>query len=430
MTATLHMLRPTTPPIAGFLRIGHTGHRKLAELNAAGRLHFKRAVFDASHIGEQQDLLTTLKASGCEIVLDPNMAEMAALGRYASSVSKLPWANPDRPWTPEDFGRTRNLNTAKVIAAFAVAKGVHAVLAPTHLTETMNDGWRSVDMQLCEALRYELDRAGGADIAIDYQLITTAALLKDTNARATFVADLADLPVENVWVRASGFGATATGAGTRGIVEALQSLHEAGRPLVIDLAGGFAGLAVAAFGAAGGLCHGVGQKESFKAGDWKKPPAGGGGGSAVRIYVHELDRYFKEDQLNALFEAKGGRSRFGCVDTSCCRNGTEDMIGNAHAHFLMQRSRQIDDLSSVPEARRVDHFLLRHLDPAVRSARAAVKFKITDEQVLKSVTEAKARLIRIRDALGDLQARGAPETRSQALNFRGGTRPISAVLGR
>lgn len=216
MTATLHVLRPDTPPIAGYLRIGHTGHRKLAELNAAGRLHFKRAVFDASHIAEQQDLLTTLKASGCEIVLDPNMAEMAALGRYASSVSKLPWANPDRSWTPEDFGRTRNM----------------------------------------------------------------------------------------------------------------------------------------------------------------------------------------------------------------------DMVGNWHAHFLTQRSRQLDDLSSVPEARRVDHFLLRHLDPAVRSARSAAKLKITDEQMLKSVMGAKTRLIRIRDALGDLQARGAPETRSRALNFRGGTHPISAVLGR
>lgn len=36
MTATLHVLRPDTLPISGFLRIGHTGHRKLAELQAQG----------------------------------------------------------------------------------------------------------------------------------------------------------------------------------------------------------------------------------------------------------------------------------------------------------------------------------------------------------------------------------------------------------
>ena len=36
MTATLHVLRPDTLPISGFLRIGHTGHRKLADLQAQG----------------------------------------------------------------------------------------------------------------------------------------------------------------------------------------------------------------------------------------------------------------------------------------------------------------------------------------------------------------------------------------------------------
>ena len=69
------------------------------------------------------------------------MAEMATAGRFASAVSKLPWANPDRPWTPDDFGRDRNLNTAKAIAEFAVAIGAHAVLAPTHLVEAADGGW-------------------------------------------------------------------------------------------------------------------------------------------------------------------------------------------------------------------------------------------------------------------------------------------------
>ena len=54
---------------------GHTGQRKLEELHAAGRLHFNRFVFDAAYVGGQIDLLKALKASGCEIVLDPNFAE-------------------------------------------------------------------------------------------------------------------------------------------------------------------------------------------------------------------------------------------------------------------------------------------------------------------------------------------------------------------
>src|SRR5215207_6335969 len=110
-----------------------------------------------------------------------------------------------------------------------------------------------------------------------------------------------------------------------------------------DGVGGFPALAAVAFGAVGGISHGVAQKESFKARERKSPPAPGGGGARQRIYVHELDRYFNEDQLNTIFDAKGGKSRFGCNDTNCCRHGPEDMVENAHAHFITQRYRQLDD---------------------------------------------------------------------------------------
>jgi hypothetical protein len=113
MAATLHVLRPTTPTIAGYLRVGYTGHRKLADLQAAGRLPYRRVVFDAAHFAEQLELAKTLKASGCEIVLDPNFAEMATLGRFGSSaIQKLAWANWDRPGEPSDFDRRRNHDAA------------------------------------------------------------------------------------------------------------------------------------------------------------------------------------------------------------------------------------------------------------------------------------------------------------------------------
>jgi hypothetical protein len=430
MAASLHLLHPQTPAIAGFLRVGHTGHKKLADLHAAGRLPFRRAVFDASHVMEQIELLNAFRASGCEIVLDPNFAEMAAVGRFnSSSLQSLPWANPERPWTAEDFGRGRNNDAAKAIAEFAVKLGVNVVLAPSHLIERHEDAWRTIDLQMCEALRHELNRSGGSGIAIDFQLITTSALLKDSLSRGVLAAHVAELPIENVWLRTSGFGATATGAGTRHFVESVRALHNIGRPLIADSTGGFAGLAVAAFGGVGGLSHGVCQKESFRAGDWKTPPSGGGG-SATRAYVHELDRYFTEPQLTAIFDAPGGRSRFACRDTSCCPHGGEDMLENAHAHFITQRSRQFDDLSKVPEARREEHFLLRHLDPAVRSARHGVRLKISDGKVTAVVREAKGRLVRMRDALADLHAKGPAPTRSRSPGFRGGARAISAVLGR
>jgi hypothetical protein len=72
MAGTVHVLHPHSAALAGFLRVGHTGHRKLDALIAAGRFPYRRVVFDAAHLSEQRELLKVLRANGCEIVLDPN----------------------------------------------------------------------------------------------------------------------------------------------------------------------------------------------------------------------------------------------------------------------------------------------------------------------------------------------------------------------
>lgn len=418
MIATVHVLHKPPTEVGSFLRVGHTGHRKLENLIAASRLRFRRFVFDAAHIEQQRDLLGTLQRAGCEIVLDPNIAETATEGRFSSSVSHLPWGNPDRPWQPGDFGRTKNLDTAKAIAEFAVRNSVDVVLAPVHCIESVPNPWLSIDARLCEELRHELDRMSGQDIAIDSQIITTNTLLRDAAARGILIAHLQGLPTDNLWVRASGFGATATGAATRAFIEAMRGLHETEKAVIADYAGGLSGLAAAAFGGVGGISHGMIQKETFRIGDWKKP-ATGGGGTAKRIYVPELDRFLKEDQLNALFSIRGTRSRFGCNDASCCAHGAEDMIENPHRHFIVQRSQQIKALSEVPEARRAEHFLLHNLDQSVRSARLASRLKFNNENLAKLVSETKKRLINLRDPLGDLHSTTSSATRSSVPKFRG-----------
>jgi hypothetical protein len=95
--SNLHVLHPTTPPLAGYLRVGHTGHHKLEALHAADRLGFGRLVFDAAYAVGQADFLRAQKAAGREIVIDLNLAETAMPGRFGSAVGKLPWGNPDRP---------------------------------------------------------------------------------------------------------------------------------------------------------------------------------------------------------------------------------------------------------------------------------------------------------------------------------------------
>jgi hypothetical protein len=429
--SNVHLLHPPPPPLAAYLRVGHTGHHKLEALYAANRLGFRRLVFDAAYVGSQGDCLRLLKAAGSEIVLDLNAADTAMPGRFASAVSKLPWGNPDRPWLPTDFGPGRNDDFCKRMADFVVRTGADAVLAPTHAVG--DDDWHAVDRSSCERLRFELDRVAGRDVVIDYSLVISGRDLRDPSRRAIAVDGVADLPVQNVWLRVSGFGASATGAGTRSLIEAVRNLHELGRPLVIDMAGGFAGLSTLAFGAVGGISHGVAQREGFDLAVWRKPP-GKRGGSSLRAYIPELDRYLNEEQAKIFFAARGTKARFACNDTGCCRNGIDDMLENGHAHFVTQRSRQLEHLGRVPEGRRAELFLLHDLDPAVRSTRQAAKLKFADDGVQKLVNDAKFRLTRLRDALGALhEADAGSVVHSRAPIFRGGhgsKGKIAAVVGR
>ena len=75
--------------------------------------------------------------------------------------------------------------------------GANVVLAPTHLLETAIDQWRSVDFVFCQILRQELDRVGGGAVAIDYQLITTNAALRDKQQRPQLIGDIDGLLVES-----------------------------------------------------------------------------------------------------------------------------------------------------------------------------------------------------------------------------------------
>jgi hypothetical protein len=42
MLATVHVLHPQPTVLGGYLRVGHTGHRRLEALHAAGTLKFNR----------------------------------------------------------------------------------------------------------------------------------------------------------------------------------------------------------------------------------------------------------------------------------------------------------------------------------------------------------------------------------------------------
>jgi hypothetical protein len=430
MASNVISLHPRQPSLAGYLRVGHDGHRLLEHMLKAGRLQHKRFVFDAAYIDRQTDLLRAVKAAGCEVVLDTNFSEMFYAGKFASPVTQrpskitqLPWANHDRPWQQDDFVNVRNFDVSHSIAEFAVKYGVDAVLLSSNILRSETISAIKTDCSLCESLRMELDKSGGNNIRVDFLASFSSKTLNDGAARKSLIASITGLPIDNIWLRLENFGATSTGVATLAFISAVQSLHIAGMPLVIDYAGGLVGLSTLAFGAAGGICHGIGVKETFDLSHWKK--AGKGGGKSVFVYVAELDKKFKPDQLTNFFSASGSKPKFACNDKDCC-GSPQDMIDHHDEHFIVQRSKQLAGLAKTPSDKRSDTFLVDYLGASVRKARASTLLKLDDVALKKSLIENKKRLTRLEEALVTLNK--IELTKSKIPEFRGGKERLNVVL--
>ncbi|MBV7266761.1 hypothetical protein [Erythrobacter ani] len=427
MSATIHQLH-NTPPIAGFIRVGHIDHKWIEERLSAGRMPYRRFVFDAAHVDKQRGLLGALKKAGHEVILDTNFAELCSVGRFNGAASVLPWANQDRPWQVEDLGGNRARFLASQMAEFAVERDVDAVLSPSQLIEVKGSG-PSIDANLAEALRVALDASGGGGIALDYQVITTMNLLRDDEFRRDVAKICDQVDCENVWLRASGFDAQSTGAATKRFVENMAELHGAGKPFVGDMIGGLPAIGAAAAGAIGAICHGSGGRESFRIADYRKIPTGGGGGGKRRVFLAGLGRWVSEEQFEKIVGTKGAKSKLFCRDKGCCPQGRDDMIDEAKGHFLNQRNAQIRELSRIPEERRLDHFLAQQLGAASSLARTLSRLDYEDDKTAELVSNEKKRLFRMADsmrALGD----NAIESRSLSPVFRGGGPNVAVIAGR
>jgi len=405
MSKNIIYLHPKPEPIAHYLRLG-AFHRQVEKLLAAGRLPVERVVVEASAFTRQMDVVGQLVVTGRELILDTNVAELSAVGRCGGAAKLAPWAHSDGPLLPEHFARGSNHDVIGKIARFAVEHGFHAVQAPTHLLEGATDTWFGIDRQACVDLRRTLDVVGGAAIAIDYPLTLRYCSLRDPAQRRVLIAGLMDLPFDNLWLRVSGFGADAEAPMLRRYIAAVIDFQQLGRPLVADGVGGLAAGAVVALGAAGGISHGLGEKERFAADDWNKPPIlrTGGGGRERRLLVLGLDRLLSVKQVELLMAADGGRRLLSCQDRACCPNGHNDTLKDPKGHYLHQRTKPLKRLSCVPEARRVDDFLRCDLDPATRIAETAAKLVLADTGTMEMLRRTNERLARLGPVLRDLHA--------------------------
>ena len=111
-------------------------------------------------------------------------------------------------------------------------------------TDHFNTNPNAAPVVIGGVLRIEEERSTGAP----------ASLARFKQAACSALAALGDVPADQLWFRISGFGSDATPMGLRRYIAAVMDFQRLGLPIVADAVGGLVGAAIAAFGAAGGIC--------------------------------------------------------------------------------------------------------------------------------------------------------------------------------
>lgn len=369
------------PRFAHFVRIGEA-HKRLADLHASGRLPADRVVVEASRLRYQKELIEAIRDDGAEIVLDSEVAELAAPGKFKGHSRHAPWAlcAQGQPLGPEHFKPNATSDVVGQVARLAVETHANTVLALTHnLGDPTFLNWLAVDGGTCARLRDALDREGGKHISIDYPVIAPHTLLNDSAFRGELAKVIADLPVDYIWVRASGLGADSGPLTMKRYLSAMAGLHNLGKPIVADQLGGLPGLSAMAFGAVSGVALGIGERERFDARAWYRPRPKRKDddrfGRAVRVGIPGLGRSATIKELELLASARGGRPLIACGDRRCCLHGLEDMIADPRRHAAYQIFSQIRALEEVPHLNRERYFLNGPMTDAARLARNINKLK-------------------------------------------------------
>lgn len=349
-------VRPAPEPFGLYFRIGRNDHLEVANAVLSGRAAFSGIVVGAGNDRRHGDLKTTISDRRLEVVLDTHALELGTPEGFTDRLSELPWAL-EAPESPADFDDDALRRRADLVADFVVEGGYSAVLLPAHLIDTPDSDWLEVDATMASMLREALDSRGQRLVGLLYPLTISGAVFRDPSALRTIARGLRGLPIDAIWLRVNGFGSDASPSAFLHYLRASEALELADVPLVADKVGGMVGLGLLAFGAAGGLSHGLTMGERCDLSGLFRPPQGRPFAPAPRVYVAGLDMLLKREDASAFFHARGAVGRLACRDAQCCPRGLDDTIEKPIRHFLNQRIGEVGTQAQVPVHRRRQRFL-------------------------------------------------------------------------
>ena len=402
-------VRPSAAPLALFIRVGHNDHRELLDLIAAGERGISGFIVQAQYVRRHQDLIVEARNQGFDLVLDPKTHAMGLPGGHTEKLAALPWGSP-RHHILSDFDGPQGRSKAEQIVNMAVTYDFTQLLGPTHVLTGPNDPWLRRDITMMQ-WTYEEIAASGADIRLIHSLTVPMELLRKPIERQVLIDTISDIPCQAIWLKIENFGDDATGEKTGAYIDACQDFHDRGIPLIGDQVGGLPRLGLLAFGAVGGIAHGVTMEQSFRASAWRRPATPSSGGMTRRVYFPRLDVLLKHRLARILLSASPRlRAQYGCRDTHCCAHGIQDMLSHPARHALYQRAREVEWLTETPQTVRAARYLDERVRPVSDDIAAIVGFPDLDETLRQTFVRKQRKMSRFRSAMAHLSAIGFPRS--------------------
>lgn len=392
--------RPRPERFGLYLRVGHNQHRELGDVLSSGECDFHGIVIDATNVERHKDLIDRALQMDLDVALDPKTHAMALPGGFSQSMLKLPWGGESHSGLVQFMG-TAGKDIARRIAQFTLSHGFTQVLAPTHILSGRSDRWIKCDVENTSHLRDALLEYG-SNAQVIYPLALPMQVFRNPVERRAIINQVQDVPCDALWLRVENFGADSTGDKTTAYIEASRELQTIGKPIIADHVGGVAGLGLLAFGAVGGLAHGITLLEGFKAAQWRRPPnpEGRKGSAFTRVYIPKLDIYLKRGDAEAFFKSSTRtRGRYACRDSHCCAGGMRDMLSNPARHFVHQRSNEIMTLSEQPQSLRPGLYLDQTVRSVSDNIASAAALSSIDDSLRKKLQKKQSTMSRFRLAM-------------------------------
>lgn len=404
-------VQPATNPLGLYIRASRNDHKLLLTLLSAGGLGGFGVVIEAVHSARHKELREHVVEQGLDALLDPQTQASATIGGYTDGLGRLPWG-VGRPHQLSDFRGPSGRGLIEKLGDHAMEHGFTQLIAPTHLLQGATDPWLRTDIDAVGSLRHHLDRNGAERMPLIYSLAIPYRVLRDPFERRSLISALEGAPVSAIWLKVDRFGSSSSPTAARSYIDASADFREVGLPLAGDQVGGLVGLGLLAFGAVGGIAHGVTMQERFDASHWRKHrEADRGSPMPKRVYIRDLDLMLKPAKAKLLFETSTRAWRmFGCRDHHCCPRRKLDMIENPGRHFLYGRIQDVVSLGQVPETLRTQTFLEQFVRPKTDLALAAANINWSNDAMAKKTREQRKRLDDLRIAFSYQKESNPPRT--------------------